>query len=78
MNFLDNTAKDGFDITPSASEFNVRAQAIYVGGTGDVTLITEAGTTLTFFNAQAGSTIPISAVAVTLATTATNLIGYLP
>lgn len=77
MNFLDNTAKDGFDITPGPTEFAVRAQAIYVGGNGDVTLKTEAGTTLTFFGVVAGSTLPISAVAVT-ASTASNLIGYLP
>jgi len=77
MSFIENTAKDAFTITPSASEFNVRAQAIYVGGAGDITLTTEAGNSVTFVAVIAGSILPISAVAVTAAT-ATNLLGLIP
>lgn len=76
-NFLQNTAADGFDITPNDSvDLADEAGAIYVGGAGDIALITSRGTTLTFTALNAGTILPfkVSRVLAT-GTTATNLIG---
>ena len=74
--FTDNVAKDGFAITPSGTPFTIRAQAIYIGVAGNVTLTTVGGTSLEFIGLQAGQILPVSALAVTTAT-ATGLIGLL-
>ncbi|MCF6344185.1 MAG: hypothetical protein L3J15_05845 [Devosiaceae bacterium] len=46
-------ALDGFEITPSDTEvFPILARAIYVGGSGDVTVVSKAGDVLVFKNAS--------------------------
>lgn len=49
--------------------------ALYVGGGGDVAVVTVAGTTVTFVGALAGSILPIQCKKVLDATTATNIVG---
>lgn len=77
MSFLQNTAADGFPITPSDSvDLSEDVGAIYIGGAGDVSLVTVRGTTLTFTGLPAGITLPWKARRVlATGTTATNLIG---
>jgi cytochrome oxidase Cu insertion factor (SCO1/SenC/PrrC family) len=50
--------------------------AIYVGGTGAVAVVTEAGTTVTFSAVPVGTVIPIRTQKVLAATTATLLVGF--
>jgi hypothetical protein len=70
-------ARSGFAITTSdVTNFAREAQGIYVGGTGNVVIVTPDGVELTFNNAQAGSVIPWAAIRVNATgTTATGLIG---
>lgn len=78
---LDSIAYDGFPITANDSvTFSQPPRAIYVGGTGDITLETlgyEDGvtTTLTFASVPAGMLLPIRASKVYSNTTANSLIG---
>jgi hypothetical protein len=74
---LDAPASDGFAITPSDSaDLVVAARSIYIGGDGDVSLITTGGTTLTFTGLLAGTILPVRAQRVRVTgTTASNLIG---
>lgn len=76
-NILSFRAGDGFDITPSNdTDLAVNAAGIYVGVTGDVKLITEQGTTLTFKAVPAGTVVPMDTRRVlATGTTATVLIG---
>lgn len=61
-------------ITPSDTAGN-SFRAIYVGGAGNVTVVTEGGNTVTFTAPPVGTIIPIRTQRVTAATTATLLIG---
>lgn len=66
---------DAVAITKSDTENNAYS-AIYVGGTGDVVVVTEAGTEVTFSAVPVGSVIPIRTQKVKAATTATLLVGF--
>lgn len=74
-----STSHDGFSITPSDStNFTNVARAIYVGTGGNVVLVTQMGTVLTFANVPAGTTLGVRAKRVnSTSTTASNLIGLL-
>lgn len=52
-------------------------KCIYIGvsAAGKVSLVTPAGTLLTFQNVQAGSILPVAAIRILTSTTATGLIG---
>ena len=80
MSFLHSTAGDGFDITPSDTvNFSTTAFAVFVGGAGNVTLVTPKGTVLTYTAIAAGTMLPVKAVRVNATlTTATLLIGIVP
>jgi hypothetical protein len=65
---------DAVAITKSDTENNSYS-AIYVGGTGNVAVVTEAGTTVTFNAVPVGVIIPVRTQKVLNATTATNLVG---
>jgi hypothetical protein len=68
-------ASDAFAITPHDTTVQ-RAKSIYVGGTGDVAVKTEDGTTLTFKAVPVGSILPIrTTLVLSTGTTATLLIG---
>jgi hypothetical protein len=69
-------ASDAFAITPSDATTQ-RAAAVYVGGTGNVALKTEDGTSVTFVGAQAGTILPVKTLQILATnTTATSLVGF--
>lgn len=70
-------AEDAGAVTPSDSTNLTRtARALYVGGAGNVVVITASGTAVTFTNVQAGSIIPVRARRVNSTnTTATNIVA---
>lgn len=72
-------AYDGFVITPSNSNnLATMARGIYIGGAGDIALVTPGNTALTFVGLTAGSILPVMAIKVAAtSTTATSLIGLL-
>ncbi len=70
--------RDAVAIVPSdsAEQGPPILSGVYVGGAGDVTLVTEVGTTTTFKAAPVGATIFCRARLVkATGTTATNLVG---
>lgn len=67
---------DAEAITKSDSASNTYS-GIYVGGTGDVTVVTEAGTTVTFKAVPVGAVLPIRTKKVmSTNTTATLMVGF--
>lgn len=71
----DSTASNADAVTPNDTTV-VRYRALYVGVTGNVSVLTEGGQTVTFQNAQAGSVLPIRVARVrATGTTATNILG---
>lgn len=71
-------ATDGFAITPhDSTNLTNLARGVYVGGAGNVALVTPSDTVLTFV-AIAGGFIPFAAKRInSTGTTATGLIGAL-
>lgn len=74
---LDSPADHAAAITPNDStDLAKSTRSIWVGGAGNVELVTVSGETVTFSGAAAGSIIPIRAQRVrATGTTATNLVG---
>jgi hypothetical protein len=70
-------AGDAFAITPhDTNPLTTPVRAVYIGGAGDVNLITLAGNTVLFAGALAGTWLPIRCSHVlSTDTTATNLVG---
>lgn len=70
-------ASNGFPIVPDdASNLAETVRAIYVGGTGTITLVLSSGAELTFTNVPTGIVLPVRAVSVkATGTDATNLVG---
>lgn len=60
-------AQDATAVTPGATALAKPAKAIYVGATGNVTVTTIAGTSVTFSSVPAGTIIPLSCTHVTAA-----------
>lgn len=72
-------ATDAFAITPSNTvDLTRAARSLYVGGAGDVALITLDGTTITFSGLSAGTVLPVGATRVlATGTTATLILGLI-
>ncbi|RWO34743.1 MAG: hypothetical protein EOS10_00115 [Mesorhizobium sp.] len=71
------SAKDGFAVTPSDATA-IKADALYVGVTGNVAVVTWRDTTLTFVGVPAGTVIPITCKKVmSTNTTATSIVGLI-
>lgn len=70
---------DAFAVTPSDTvDFIVAARALYVGTTGNVTLVTKGGTVITLSSVPAGAIIPVRCTRVNAtATTASNIVGII-
>ncbi len=51
------------------------ARGLYVGGTGDVTIMNPDGTTCVFVSVPAGMILPVMSIQLRTATTATNVVG---
>lgn len=71
-------ARDAKNITKSDTTiYDPPLQGVWVGGVGDVTVITPAGTSVLFSAVPAGTLLPIQAKQVmSTATTATLLAGF--
>ncbi|PHR94171.1 MAG: hypothetical protein COA69_00815 [Robiginitomaculum sp.] len=71
------SASNGFPIVPNdATELAETVRAIYIGGTGTITLVLSGGAELTFTNVPAGIILPVRAISVkSTGTDATNLVG---
>lgn len=68
---------DAFAVTPNDGvDLASVTRGIYVGGTGDVSLVTLGGTTVTFSAVPAGTMLPIQATRIkATGTTATLILG---
>lgn len=53
----------------------IRCKALYVGTAGDIVVLDEALTSVTFVGVQAGSVLPIRTHKVDVGTTASNIIA---
>lgn len=71
-------AQDCVAIVPSdTSNLFPLIRSIYVGGAGNITLVTLGGTTVTFVGVLVGTILPVCAQQVrATGTTATNLVGW--
>lgn len=74
---LDSVATRAAAITPSDSvSLTVFPRAIYIGGAGNVSVLTLGGDTVTFSGLAAGSILPVRVQRVNAtSTTATNLVA---
>ena len=74
---LSGPALDAFAITPDDnSDLSEVTRALYVGATGDIALVTKAGSTLTFTGLATGSLLPVRVQRVlSTGTTASNIVG---
>ena len=70
-------ARDAAAVTPSDStQISPVARALYVGGAGNIKLVTEEGTTVTFQGIVAGSVLPVKTTKVfSTDTTATYIVA---
>jgi hypothetical protein len=80
--FLNNTGNlsdPGWDAVAVANNvtFAYTARALYVGGLGDVEVITAAGNTVKFTSVPAGTVLPIRCTKLTTNTTATNVVTFI-
>lgn len=68
-------ARDAFAVTKSDTT-QIQADALYIGGTGDVAVVTKGGTTVTFSAVPVGAILPIRCTKVmSTNTTATLILG---
>jgi len=76
---LSGPAFDAFAITPSdANDILEVTRALYIGGGGNITLITKGGTQTTFAGVSAGAILPIRTSRVmATGTSATNIVGMI-
>jgi hypothetical protein len=74
---LTSPPEHGLEVAPSdADDLPQVTRALYVGGTGDVSLRLKGGAALTLPNVQAGSLLPLRVAQVrATGTTATGLVG---
>jgi len=72
-----DTATKAVAIVPNdTNQLTAPCYGIYVGGTGNIALVTKKDDDVVFYNAQAGQTIPVQASIVkATGTTATNLLA---
>lgn len=62
-------------ITPADADLANWTRAIYVGGAGDLAVLTVDDTTITFVAVPAGSWLPVVAKQIKAATTATSIVS---
>lgn len=62
----------------SANNFSREAEALYVGGAGDVALVLPSGTAITFVGVPAGTILPVRCIRVNTSNTdATNMVALM-
>lgn len=74
---LTSPGRNAAAVTPNDSaDLSVTARALYIGGAGNVSLVTANGDTVTFVGLAAGSVLPVTAARVRLTdTTATSIVA---
>jgi hypothetical protein len=72
---LDSPYIGGFAIAPGGTVFPQPTRAIFVGGAGNLALITTNGSAVTLTGVSAGTELRIRATQVLAGTTATNITG---
>ena len=73
---FEQPARDAVAVTPGSSALATPCKALYIGGAGNVNVITEAGTTTLFSGATAGSVLPVRCTHVlSTSTTATSIVA---
>lgn len=74
---LDSPAENGFSITPNdGADVAFITRKIYVGGAGNIALITKKGDTIIYVAVPVGTTLDVRASRVlSTGTSATNLLG---
>jgi hypothetical protein len=75
--FPSDPAQDAKAVTPSDTANQGDVRALYVGGAGNISLVTPLGTTVVFTGVQSGSILPVRCTKVLVATTATNIVALL-
>lgn len=77
-NVREQLAHDAVAITPADTPSNdTWADGLYVGGAGNVTVITNAGSTSLFSSVPAGTILPVKVRTVkSTGTTATLIVGF--
>lgn len=71
-------SNDGIAVTPDdANPLTKNARLLYVGGTGDITLVTAAGTTLLFKSVPVGFFYMGAKQIKATGTTATNIVALI-
>lgn len=70
-------AADAFAVSPhDTNDLGTPARALYIGGGGDVVILTQVGTEITFANIPTGTLLPINCTRVkSTGTNATNIVG---
>ncbi len=70
-------ADNAVSVTPNdGADIPIRARALYIGGAGNVSLVTLGGSTVTFVGLAAGSILPVTTARVlATGTTATNIVA---
>jgi len=67
---------DAAAVTPSDTTHIGNARALYVGGGGNIKLVTQAGTTVSFLGVPSGIVLPVGAQKVfSTDTTATSIVA---
>jgi hypothetical protein len=64
-------------LAPSNTTFTATARALYIGGLGDVEVVTANGNTVKFSSVPTGTIIPIRCTKLTTNTTATFIVGFI-
>lgn len=73
----DGPGCQAFAVTPSdTTVFTSPTRWIYVGGTGTLVLVMNAGQTVTLTAVPVGAMLPISAQQIKAASTATNIVAF--
>jgi len=72
---LSDPASHAVAVTKSDTTYLIASRALYVGGTGDVAVLTLGGETVTFVGVPTGTILPIRVLRVLAATTATNIVS---
>ena len=74
---IDGPAMDGFAITPDdLNDIAEVTRALYIGGAGDITVITKTGSQITFNGLNNGSILPVRVSRIlATGTTASNIVG---
>lgn len=76
-NNLNTPPTDAFSITPANTDIGVFPKALYIGGAGNLVVLTLEDSEVTFSSVPAGTILNIRVKQVLTSTTATNIVGMI-